>query len=139
MLSRQTEQLQRTVQYMMREIAEQYVSLLAETKMLKADMDTLDPKKYSSDERSIVREIRNIRIQRIKKNIADITAFKEWVASISDKHTKKVIVLRYVNGCTWGEVANQLGGCNSADGVKHLCHRYFSRYGQRNEETETAK
>lgn len=124
---------------MMREIAEQYICLLAETKMLKADMDTLDPKKYSSDERSIVREIRNIRIQRIKKNIADITAFKEYVVSISDNHIKKAIVLRYVNGYTWDEVATQLGGCNSADGVKHLCHRYFSRYCQRNEKTDTAK
>ena len=124
---------------MMREIAEQYIWILAETKMLKADMDTLDPKKYPAEARSDICEIRNIRIQRIRRNIADITAFKEWVASISDNHTKKAIVLRYVNGCSWDEVANQLGGCNSADGVKHLCHRYFSRYGQRKEMTGTAK
>lgn len=112
---------------MMREIAEQYRFLLLEYKMLKADMDTLDPATYPTDAQSIVREIRDIRTWRIRKIIADITAFKDWVASISDNHIKKAIVLRYVKGCTWDEVANQLGGCNSADGVKHLCQRYFTR------------
>lgn len=124
---------------MMREIAEQYRYLLLEYRVLKADMDTLDPKKYPVQAHGIVREIRNIRVQRIRKIIADCNSFKVWVESIPDDFIKKAIMIRYVRGYTWDEVATQLGGGNSGDAVKHLCHRYFSRYGQRNEMTDTTK
>lgn len=123
----------------MREIAEQYRHLLLEYKMLKAGMSALNPVEYPTDAQSIIREIRDIRTWRIRKIIADITAFKVWVESIPDDFIKKAIVLRYVKGYTWNEVATQLGGGNSGDAVKHLCHRYFSRYGQRSEKTDTTK
>lgn len=112
---------------MMRVIAEQYRYLLVEIKLLKADMETLDPKKHPAEVRSIICEIRNIRVLRIKKSIADCNSFKEWVECIPDDFIKKAMFFRYVKGYTWTEVAKELGGYNSPDGIKHLCQRYFTR------------
>lgn len=50
---------------------------------------------------------------------------KKYISKISDDRTRMIFSLRFIHCMTWQEVADTLGGRNSANGVKHICYRYI--------------
>ena len=66
------------------------------------------------------------RLERRKSDLQDLRAeIFEWVEGIEDSLLRQVIILRHVNGLSWRQVAREIGGGNTADGVRMLHDRYF--------------
>lgn len=51
-----------------------------------------------------------------------------YIDDIPDSHTRQIFRLRYIDGCTWGQVAARIGGGNTADGMRKACTRYLRRH-----------
>lgn len=52
---------------------------------------------------------------------------ERYIADIPDSLTRQIFTLRFINGLTWLQVAYSLGGNNTADSVRMICHRYIRR------------
>ena len=66
------------------------------------------------------------RLERRKSDLQDMRAeIFAWVEGIEDSLLRQVIILRHVNGLSWRQVAREIGGGNTADGVRMLHDRYF--------------
>ena len=68
------------------------------------------------------------RIAYLKKTIAaeegDISA---WIGSIDDILTRQIFRLRFLCGLPWADVAQTVGGRNTASSVKMVCSRYLDK------------
>lgn len=51
---------------------------------------------------------------------------EKYIGTIKDDQTRMIFRLRFIRCMTWPQVAEALGGRNSADGVKHICYRYLN-------------
>ena len=66
------------------------------------------------------------RLQRRLGDLMDLVVeINEFVEDIDDSLLRQIIVLRHVNGLSWRQVAREIGGGNTADGVRMLHDRYF--------------
>ena len=66
------------------------------------------------------------KMQRRVDDLMDLrTEILEVVEGIDDSLLRQVIILRHVNWLTWEQVAREVGGGNTADGVRMLHDRYF--------------
>lgn len=54
-----------------------------------------------------------------------IIEVEKFIASIKDSHTRRIVELRVVNGLSWKEVAEEIGGGNTENGVKKIYSRLF--------------
>lgn len=54
-----------------------------------------------------------------------IIEVEKFIASIKDSHTRRIIELRVVEGLSWREVAEKIGGGNTENGVKKIYSRLF--------------
>lgn len=50
---------------------------------------------------------------------------ERWISAIPDSLTRQIFTLRFVDGMSWVEVAVQIGGGNTVEGVKKRCYRYL--------------
>lgn len=48
-----------------------------------------------------------------------------WINSIRDNRTNLIFYLRFICGYEWQEVADCIGGKNTAEAVKAVCYRYL--------------
>lgn len=55
-----------------------------------------------------------------------INEIEKFVRSIEDSHIRNIVRLRVVDGKTWNEVADIVGGGNTEDSVKKAFHRFLS-------------
>ncbi|NFM30658.1 RNA polymerase subunit sigma-24 [Clostridium botulinum] len=65
--------------------------------------------------------------KRIKELIDLVEKTNEFIEDIEDSLTRQIISLRYINGLTWEEVANSIGGNNTEDSVRMLCNRFLDK------------
>lgn len=59
---------------------------------------------------------------------------ERWINTIPDSLTRQVFHYRFVDGLTWDQVAQRVGGGNTMEGVKKRCYRYI-----RHEDEEAAR
>jgi hypothetical protein len=50
---------------------------------------------------------------------------ERWIDQIPDSLTRQIFRYRFAEGMSWGDVAVQIGGGNTVDGVKKRCYRYL--------------
>lgn len=75
-----------------------------------------------------------IEIEDLKKRIARLESecvqekkiLERYIATIEDDQTRMVFRLRFVHCMTWPKVAKAIGGRNTANSVKLICHRYLN-------------
>ena len=55
-----------------------------------------------------------------------INEIEKFIRTIQDSHIRNIVRLRVVEGKTWNEVADVIGGGNTEDSVKKAFHRFLS-------------
>lgn len=63
------------------------------------------------------------RRQRIS-NAAD--EIDQFIDQVSDSQIRQILYFKYLKGMSWRQVARQLGGKNTEDGVRKKVERYFA-------------
>ena len=72
-------------------------------------------------------------INRLEERIEKLAAaaeksqkpIEEWIDSIDSIYTQTILRLRFLYGLPWKEVADMVGGRNTAESVKMVCYRLF--------------
>lgn len=78
---------------------------------------------------SLVVEIEDLkeRIARLESECAQEKRILErYIATVEDDQTRMVFRLRFLHCMTWPQVAKAIGGRNTANSVKLICHRYLN-------------
>lgn len=57
------------------------------------------------------------------ETLNDVEAF---IASVKDSHMRRIISLRVVDGLSWNEVADHIGGGNTEDSTRKAFNRFMS-------------
>lgn len=86
----------------------------------------------TSEARAVMRELEKTRalVGVLKRQAArEYRRILKWVDSIDDAQTREIVVLRYVNGLPWQQVAASVGGGNTADSVRKVAARYLKAHG----------
>lgn len=50
---------------------------------------------------------------------------EEFIAGLEDSHMRRIINLRFIEGMSWQQVANRMGGGNTESGIKSAFHRFM--------------
>lgn len=78
---------------------------------------------------SLVIEIEDLksRISHLESKCAqEKKKLEEYISTIKDDQTRMIFRLRFLHCMTWRQVADAIGGRNSANSVKLICHRYLN-------------
>ena len=75
-----------------------------------------------------------IEIEDLKERISHLESecaqekriLERYISTIEDDQTRMVFRLRFVHCMTWPQVAKAIGGRNTANSVKLICHRYLN-------------
>lgn len=54
-----------------------------------------------------------------------VNQIERFISGIRDSHTRRIVHLRVVDGMSWNEVADSIGGGNTENSVKQAYHRYL--------------
>ena len=54
------------------------------------------------------------------------------IYAISNEYVKTILIARFINNYTWRRVAREIGGGNTAEGVRKACMRYLVNNSQNN-------
>lgn len=66
------------------------------------------------------------RIQREKEAyIQEQAAIEEYINSIEDYQTRLIFLYRFANLMSWRKIAFKIGGNNTEDSVRQICHRFL--------------
>ena len=57
----------------------------------------------------------------------EVEAIDLWVGSLQDSRIRRIIMLKYILGKSWVQVAHQVGGDNTADGVRMAFSRFMQK------------
>lgn len=72
------------------------------------------------------------RIEALNKKKRRLEAFtgkvEGWVNSLEDRYIAKVCAFHYLEGNTWEETAQRIGGSNTAESTRKAAQRYFDTY-----------
>lgn len=66
--------------------------------------------------------------RRVEELLDLLEEINEYIESIDDSLIRQIIILRYINGLTWDQVAVHIGGGNTADSVRMASNRFLERY-----------
>ncbi len=50
---------------------------------------------------------------------------EQFISTIKDSLTRRIVRLRVMDGMQWGDVADKIGGMNTENSVKQIYHRFF--------------
>lgn len=75
-----------------------------------------------------------IEIEDLKERISHLESecarekriLERYIGTIEDDQTRMIFRLRFIHCMTWRQVADGIGGRNSANSVKLICHRYLN-------------
>lgn len=55
------------------------------------------------------------------------TALEQWIYSIPDSRTRRILTYRYIDGLNWVQVAHRMGGKNTADSCRIAHDRFLEK------------
>jgi len=58
---------------------------------------------------------------------------EEYIETVPDSLIRMILTLRYINGLSWRQIANHIGGGNTADSVRMMHNRFLKENERRNE------
>ena len=57
-------------------------------------------------------------------SLNQVNQIERFISGIRDSHTRRIVRLRVIDGMSWNEVADNVGGGNTEDSVKKVYYRY---------------
>ena len=69
-------------------------------------------------------ELEGIIADKHARAIQERIRLERWIAAITDSLTRQIFTARFIEGLTWAEVADYVGG-NTEASVKKICYRYM--------------
>ena len=63
----------------------------------------------------------------IAEKVAREKEITQYIESVDDAVTRRIMYLRFVKQLTWQQVADEIGGTNTEDSVRKRCHRYIAK------------
>lgn len=72
-----------------------------------------------------IRRLKTMLGRRLEKLIEVREELEDYIASVPDSEMRQILTLRYVNGFTWQQVANRMGGYYTADYARKKNDRFF--------------
>ena len=79
--------------------------------------------KYAAE----IADLKSILDLNLKRCFYELNRLNRYIESIEDSQIRTILALRYVNGLSWAQVAQTIGGSNTADNVKKAAYRYFEK------------
>lgn len=82
-----------------------------------------------SDKTAIAAEIadsQEIIEAKLQLAIVEYRRINQYIAAIEDSYIRQIIALRFVDGLTWFQVAQHIGGGNTSDSVRMALNRFLS-------------
>lgn len=73
-------------------------------------------------------DIQEILEQNITEYTQQCLEAEHFIASIDDSMIRQIVTMRYVEALQWDQIAAKIGGGNTADSVRMLCHRYLDSH-----------
>lgn len=74
----------------------------------------------------LIAEQRELIDAKVKQSIIEYNRLNRYIASVDDAQMRMILSLRYINGFTWNQVAEHIGG-NTENSVKQACHRFLNK------------
>lgn len=76
------------------------------------------------------------RVQRLKRKLQrrleelmeKREELEEYIDGIDDSQIRMILTLRYINGLSWQQVAEHIGGGNTADSVRMAHNRFLKKF-----------
>ena len=65
--------------------------------------------------------------RRVEELLDLVEETNEYIENIDDSLIRQILIFRYINGLTWEQVAANIGGNNTADSVRMIHNRFFSK------------
>lgn len=63
--------------------------------------------------------------QKIARCLAEQQRLEQYIAGIDNSFIRQIFTLRFVQGLTWRQVANKVGGRNTPDSLRMLSKRFL--------------
>lgn len=63
---------------------------------------------------------------KINLSVVEYNKLNRYIASVDDSYIRQILRMRYIFGLSWTQVAHQIGGGNTADGVRMAHNRFLS-------------
>ena len=63
----------------------------------------------------------------MKKSIQEYKKLILYISKMDDSIIRQIIFLRFIQGHTWVQVAAEIGGGNSPDGIRMMVKRYLAK------------
>lgn len=64
---------------------------------------------------------------KVKQSIIEYNRLNRYIASVDDCLMRQILSFRFVNGFSWQQVAAHIGGNNTEESVKQVCHRFLKQ------------
>lgn len=65
----------------------------------------------------------------LRQSRREYVRLTEYIQSVADPQMRLILHLRYVNGLSWRQIAQRLGGGNTEDGVRMMRSRFLQKEG----------
>ena len=108
----------------------QYSSMRAEIQRLSRRLEALRLELAQENNTETAKAISSLYIQIDKlhrEQLAKELKLTKFIETIQDAQIRVSIQMHYIDGATWNEVADALGGNNTEDSCKKYVSRYFKK------------
>lgn len=75
-----------------------------------------------------IADLRGIIEAKHKQCVYERNRLERYIAGIDNSLLRQVFTYRFVNGLPWEQVAANIGGGNTGDGVRMMCSRYIENH-----------
>lgn len=104
--------------------------LRREVKMWRKHLEELDAqiRRTPARARAMLADTRGIVEVRLHRCAEEMGELEQYIADIPDDFTRRVFAYRFMDGLSWIQVADRLGGWNSEENLRKIASRYMKRH-----------
>ena len=74
-----------------------------------------------------IADLRAVIEAKCRRCLAEQQRLEKYIAGIEDSFIRQIFTCRFVDGLTWQQVAQKLGGKNSADNLYKMAYRFVRK------------